>query len=78
MPSFLCLSQQRMFLSHQIDLLFLHGSGSSLSHPSPAHKSLFMSRHHPHSASGTLPGHSDTSAVLAPAGLSQVTPIFPG
>lgn len=45
MPSFLCLSQQRMLLSHQINLMFVQGSGGSLTHHSRAHKSLFVSQH---------------------------------
>lgn len=83
MPSFLCLSQQRMLLSHQINLMFVQGSGGSLRHHPRAHKSLFVSQHRvvplprgkPHPFS-----HRDivTSAVLGAGGLSQVTPIFPG
>lgn len=78
MPSFLCLSQQRMLLSHQINLMFVQGSGGSLRHHSRAHKSLFVSQHRVVPLPRGKPQGIVTSAVLGAAGLSQVTPIFPG
>lgn len=76
MPEFLCLSQQRMFVSHQILLLLVQGSGSSLRHiPQLTNRrpcrDIALPRGKPHPLR-----HKDTVTAIFPGWFGAVEELF--